>query len=154
MINRFERFSVAISNISRYWHKIAAEEMEHYGLKGSHSIYLTTLCRFPEGITAAQFCEACGRDKAEVSRSVALMEKIGLIRKSGSNYRTKLSLTERGLEAAQNVRDRAILAVALAGKGLSEEQRTTFYDALELITHNLQLISEQGLPESNEGELL
>ena len=33
MVDRFERFSFAISEISRCWHKIAAEEMEAYGLK-------------------------------------------------------------------------------------------------------------------------
>ena len=59
MIDRFERFSVMISEISRYWHKITTTEMEKYGLKGAHSIYLTTMARFPEGITAAQLCELC-----------------------------------------------------------------------------------------------
>ena len=82
MVQRFERFSVAIADISRYWHKIAAEEMEKHGLKGAHSIYLTTLCRFPEGITAARLGELCGRDKAEVSRAVTLMTKNHLIQKS------------------------------------------------------------------------
>ena len=36
----------------------------------------------------------------------------------------------------------------LAGKGLSNEHRTAFYDALELICGNLQRISETGLPEN------
>lgn len=30
MVDRFERFSFAISEISRCWHKLAAEEMEKY----------------------------------------------------------------------------------------------------------------------------
>ena len=59
MVQRFERFSVAIADISRYWHKIAAEEMEKHNLKGAHSIYLTTLYRFPDGITAAKLGEYC-----------------------------------------------------------------------------------------------
>lgn len=149
MVNRFERFSVAISDISRYWHKIAAEEMEKYGLKGTHSIYLTTLHRCPEGVTAARLCELCGRDKAEVSRTVATMEKKGLIRRQGSSYRALLILTEEGYRAAEHVRSRAALAVELAGKGLTDEQRANFYYALELITNNLQQVSEAGLPETN-----
>ena len=148
MVGRFERFSVAITDISRYWHKIAAEEMEKYGLKGTHSIYLTTLYRFPEGITAARLCELCGRDKAEVSRTAAVMEQKGLIRKQGSSYRALLNLTPKGLEAAEHVRSRAALAVELAGKGLTDSQRATFYDALELISGNLQQLSEAGLPET------
>lgn len=147
MVNRFERFSVAISDISRYWHKIAGEEMEKYGLKGTHSIYLTTLCRYPAGVTAAQLCELCGRDKAEVSRTVAVMEKKGLIRKEGSSYRARLKLTAEGELAAEHVRTRAALAVEHAGNGLTDDQRATFYYALELITNNLQRISEEGLPK-------
>lgn len=149
MVNRFERFSVAISDISRYWHKIAAEEMEKYGLKGTHSIYLTTLYRCPEGVTAARLCELCGRDKAEVSRTVATMENKGLIHRQGSSYRALLILTEEGYRAAEHVRSRAALAVELAGKGLTDEQRASFYYALELITNNLQQVSEAGLPETN-----
>ena len=33
MVDRFEKFSLAISEISRYWHKIAAEELKPYELK-------------------------------------------------------------------------------------------------------------------------
>ena len=47
MEDRFERFSVGMSEISRYWHKLTGDEMEKYGLKGTHSIYLLTMYRFP-----------------------------------------------------------------------------------------------------------
>ena len=83
MIDRFERFSVAISELSRYWHKITTAEMEKYGLKGAHSIYLTTMARFPEGITAARLCELCRKDKSDVSRMMGIMEKNGLVVKEG-----------------------------------------------------------------------
>ena len=35
---RFEKFSLAISEISRCWHKLAGDEMLRYGLKGPHAI--------------------------------------------------------------------------------------------------------------------
>ena len=54
MVDRFERFSFAVFEISRYWHKITANEMEKYGLKGPHSVYLTAMYRYPDGITAPQ----------------------------------------------------------------------------------------------------
>ena len=147
MVARFERFSVAISDISRYWHKIAAEEMEKHGLKGTHSIYLTTLYRHGEGVTAARLGELCGRDKAEVSRTVNTMERQGLLQKEGNSYRALLKLTDTGRHAAEQVRSRAAIAVELAGKGLTDEQRTTFYYALELIAGNLLQLCESGLPE-------
>lgn len=151
MIDRFERFLHSISEINRFWHRIASEEMEKYGLKGAHVVYLTTMYRHPEGITAAQLGELCGRDKADVSRTMSSMEKKGLIRKEIVNqnlYRALLKLTDEGVEAAEHVRNRARLAVERAGDGLTDENRRIFYDSLELITSNLKIICEEGLPKT------
>lgn len=150
MIDRFERFVLSISEIYRCWHKIAAAEMEQYGLRGPHVVYLTTLYNHPDGLTASQLCTLCCRDKADVSRVTAAMEKQGLVqRMSGEKnvYRVRLTLTDKGREAADHVRSRARVAVQMAGGGLTDEQRKTFYDALEMITANLQEISEAGLPD-------
>lgn len=151
MIDRFERFSVAISDISRYWHKLATEEMQRYGLKGSHAIYLTTLYRFAEGVTAPQLGELCGKDKADVSRMMTIMEDKGLVTKQGDNrklYRGLLKLTAEGRRAAEHVRERARLAVECGGKGLDEAERATFYSVLEIIAGNLRELSRAGLPAS------
>ena len=75
MVDRFERFSLAISEINRYWHRLTTQEMEPYGLKGAHCMYLLALARHPEGITAPRLCEACDKDKADVSRTMALLEQ-------------------------------------------------------------------------------
>lgn len=151
MVDRFERFSFAISEISKYWHKITAEEMEKYGLKGPHSIYLVTMYRYPEGITATQLCELCGKDKSDVSRMMSMMEKKGLVKKEGIHqnlYRGVFKLTPEGMIAAEHVRKRASLAVEVAGKDLTEQNREIFYEALELIASRLREISKEGLPES------
>lgn len=148
MIDRFEKFSLAISEISRYWHKIAAEELNKYGLKSSHATYLTTMSRFPDGITAPKLAELCGKDKADVSRMMSIMNKKGLITKVSSHptlYRGYLKLTEEGKAVARQIRKRAELAVERAGTGLTDETRAVFYDALEVITKNLKHICESGL---------
>lgn len=146
MIERFEKFSYAIFEISRCWHKLAGEEMEKYGLKGPFSVYLLALYR-SGSLTAARLCELCGRDKADVSRAVALMIRKGLVLREGRNYRAALHLTEAGREAAALVCRRVAVAVELAGKGFSQEDRETFYQVLETITVNLQTLSKEGLPE-------
>lgn len=151
MVERFERFSLAISEISRHWHKLTAEEMEKYGLKGTHSVYLLTMSRYPEGITAPLLCEHCGRDKADVSRMMAIMEKKGLVTKEGIHqncYGGVFKLTPEGMNAVEHVKRRASLAVEIAGKDLSEESRTVFYAALESITTNLRTLSKEGIPEN------
>ena len=145
MINRFEHFSLAISEINRYWHKIATEELERYGLKGAHSTYLTAMARYENGITAPQLCELCGKDKADVSRMMNILMKKGLAVKEGG-YNGLFLLTETGKEAAEQVSRRAALAVELAGQDLSEENRAVFYDALDSIVEHLRQISQDGLP--------
>ena len=150
MVNRFERFSFAISEIHRFWHKIASDEMTQLGLKGPHVVYLVALKRFPEGVTAAELSEMCGRDKADVSRAMAAMEEKGLVTKQGIKqnlYRARLTLTTEGKKAAAHISKRAGLAVEMGGKGLSENERKIFYDSLELIASNLSKISKDGLPE-------
>lgn len=149
-MERFERFSFAISEISRYWHKLTAEEMERYGLKGTHSVYLLAMYRYPDGITATQLCELCSKDKSDVSRMMSIMEKKGLVIKEGVHqnlYRGVFKLTEEGKKAAGQVKSRASLAVEIAGRDLNEETRTVFYQALESIVLNLRKLSEKGLPE-------
>ena len=149
MVERFEKFSLEIFETTRYWHKLASEEMAKHGLKGPHSTYLMTLYRFKDCITAPQICEHCGKDKADVSRMMSIMEEKGLVVKesNGKNmYRGLFKLTDKGVEAAQHVRKRVEIAVDLAGKGLSDEERAIFYKSLETISSNLRKLCEDGLP--------
>lgn len=150
MISRFEQFSSVISSIYGHIQKIEREEMLKYGLKGAYAQYLVAMNRFPDGITSSKLCEICDKDKAAVSRIIAEMEKKGLvIRESISEtlYRAKIKLTEEGRKAAEHVHERARVAVEIAGAGLSDEDRETFYKALELIAGNIQKLSKGGLPE-------
>ncbi len=150
MLERFERFSLAISEISRYWHKLAADELKKYGLKGAHAVYLTTMYKYPDGITVPQLCEECGKDKSDASRMIAILEQKGLVKKQmvdKSLYRGLLVLTEEGRTAAEHVCERAIRAVEISGKDLSNKDREVFYNSLESIASNLQRLSEEGIPE-------
>ena len=149
MVERFARFSLAIFEISRCWHKLAAEEMAAYGLRGAHAIYLTAMYRCGAGVTGPQLCELCGRDKSDVSRTIAVLQEKGFVTKEGINqslYRGLLKLTGQGRDAAEQIGRRASLAVELAGKDLDEEERTCFYKALESIAAHLRTISREGLP--------
>ncbi len=150
MVNRFARFSVAIAEISKYWHKLATEELEKYGLRGSHATYLVAMYRYPDGITVPELCEVCGKDKSDASRMIGILEDKGLVKKQvvgGSLYRGLLMLTDEGGHAAEHVCNRASRAVELAGRDLTEEDREIFYRALESITANLRILSKEGIPE-------
>ena len=150
MIERFERFSFSITEIVNYLHKIAADEMSKFGLKWPHAIYLITMYKKrDEEVTAAGLCEISGRDKADVSRAINAMISRGLIEKANNqqNYRVALKLTPEGEMVAAHISERAKLAVEVVSQGVTEEQRSNFYEVLEVIGGNLQKMSENGLPE-------
>lgn len=148
MVDRFERFSLSMFEITKYWHKLTAEEMDAYGLKGPHSMYLIAMYQHPEGVTASQLCDLCCRDKADVSRMMSILEQKGLVTKEAqqSMYRGLWKLTEAGIAATEKVQQRVHVAVELAGQGLTDDVRSNFYKALELISSNLRRLSEEGLP--------
>ena len=150
MIERFETFTYAISAISQYWNKIAADEMQCYGLKGAYAVYLMALYHHPDGITSANLCEMCKRDKADISRSVSVLEKKGLVTRrnvTSNSYRALILLTNEGKRVAESVRERVSVVVDAAGFGISDENRIAFYSTLETIVSNMKKISEKGVSE-------
>ncbi|MBQ3010031.1 MAG: MarR family transcriptional regulator [Oscillospiraceae bacterium] len=150
MIDRFEQFVSYISAIHRDIQKIERDEMVKYGLKGAYAQYLVAMHRYPEGITAAELCEVCGKDKAAVSRALSEMESKGLIVKQcnhDNQYRAQLLLTQAGMDAANYVCRKAVTAVKIAGQDLNDETRTILYRSLRGIAAQLQKITEDGISE-------
>ncbi|MBQ7000517.1 MAG: MarR family transcriptional regulator [Oscillospiraceae bacterium] len=148
MINRYGRFSNAIACIYHDIQRIERVEMARYGLKGPHAQCLLEMGNFPDGVTAARLCESCEKDKAAISRILTELEQAGMIlreKRNGIAYRAKLYLTQRGSAAAQSVAEKAQLAVELAGAGLKDSERETFYFVLEKIAGNLHGICRDGL---------
>ncbi len=151
MIDRFEHFTCATNEIIKFWRKLAGEEMEKHDLKAPHAIYFTVLAKHKAtGLTASRICEYCGRDKSDVSRMLAIMEKKGLLVKQGGHqnfYNGVFKLTDEGYEVAKTVSERAEKAVALAGKDLSDEKRNIFYEALDSIVENMRELTKEGIPD-------
>ena len=150
MKDRFERFTFSIFEIEKSWHKLTGEEMAEYGLKGSHSVYLTALSKYKDGVSATKLCEICGKDKADVSRMMKIMIVKGLIVKEGNhknNYGGLYKLTDAGWKAADKVKQNVNLAVDAASANLPDENRKVLYDSLELISENLKSLVANGLPK-------
>lgn len=150
MVSRYELFSTSVSCLYRDIQKIERTEMAKFGLKGPHAQCLLVMNRFPQGVTSAQLCDLCEKDKAAISRTVAELEEAGLIRRTernGVRYRSLLTLTEAGRVAADAVNQRANQAVEAAGAGLNDEQREVFYSVLGIISENLHTICKNGLKE-------
>ena len=151
MVTRFEQFTSSVASIYRSIQKIERVEMARYGLKGPHAQVLLAMSRFPDGVTSGELVKFCDKDKAAISRTVAELEREGMVNrvgKNGNNYRAALTLTDRGREAADQVAIRARQAVDAASVGLSDDNRRILYAALELIAEHLQNICEVGLGEA------
>ena len=148
MLSRYQLFSLSISSMYHDIQRIERTEMAKFGLKGPHAQCLLAMAGKPAGITAAQLCEICEKDKAAISRTVSELEQAGLVRRNernGSRYRALLTLTDTGIQAAQTVSIRAQKAVERAGEGLDDTQREVFYRVLALIAGNLHAICKDGL---------
>lgn len=153
MLSKYELFSSSISCMYHDIQKIERVEMAKYGLKGPHAQCLLAMSRYPQGLTAAQLCEVCEKDKAAISRTLSELEQMGMVRRTGQNgtrYRASLTLTEQGKAAAATVSEKARLAVEQAGEGLDDGQREVFYRVFALIAENLHTICKDGIKENEK----
>ncbi len=150
MVTRFEKFSYFITELSRLLHKIESDVMEEIDLKGPHAIYLITISNFDEGITSASLAQYCGRDKADVSRSLRMLEDKKLIKKlqnTKNNYRAPIVLTDEGHAIADKIKSKAQAAVNFVSRGISEEERENLYKTLEIINSNIRDLSRLGVTQ-------
>lgn len=150
MIGRFEQFCTAIASIQHSLTKIERMEMEKYGLKGPHAQCLLVMERNMEGITAAELCATCEKDKAAISRTLAELEAAGMIARldpNGKRYRSRLYLTEKGKAVAKNVNDRVHETVSRISENYDVETREIFVHVLDMIAENLQTLSRTFLDD-------
>ena len=150
MVERFEKFSYLITELSRLLHKIESDALSQFGIKGPYAIYILTLAKHPEGIPPLKIAELCARDKADVSRAIAALTERGLVTKQtveGKKYRSPIALTENGLLLAKSISQKARAAVEFASGGVLDEDRKTFYETLEAICSNMTKMSLFGVPQ-------
>lgn len=139
MIHRFHTFVSDITVCYKSIQRIKAVEMTEFGLKGTHAMCLFYLHHEPQGLTAAQLCSRCEEDKAAISRTLAELIEQGYIRPADQRkYRAQMQLTDAGVQVAEKVDLLVEQWVAAGGDGLTEEERTGFYRALNIISENLR----------------
>ena len=146
MLTRYSRFTYIISEISKNLHKVSHGEMQRFGLHGSYAKYVLLLYR-SGAMTAAQLAELCDRNKADVSRAIAVLESEGMVEKldTSTHYRVKIELTERGRELGGALTDRLRLVLERVSGEIPRERLIEFYETLETISDNLNRLSDEGL---------
>ena len=138
MIDRFQAFVSGITICYKYIQKIKTMEMTEFGLKGTHVMCIFYIYHSEEELTAAQLCQLCAEDKAAISRTLVTLQEKGYVETGEKKYSAHLKLTKKGEKLAGQIDGLIEQWVLHGGDGLSEEERNSFYHALNLISSNLR----------------
>lgn len=147
MIQRFEQFVISVVELNRSLQRIKEQEMKRFGLHATHTMCLYYLGQYPTGRNFKELTELTREDKASVSRTLARLEQMELIRKETPEqkraYRVNYLLTTQGQQLVEKINERIKAAVFNGGSGLSDEERDVFYHSMQRILDNLAKYSGQ-----------
>ena len=135
--DRFSPFLLYIERISKNIKRIADEKMAPYGLRSSHVMCILQLAKNEGGLSSTALSDACGVDKAFISRITSeLMEK-KYIEKDEKNatgkYKTKLILTDEGVKINKIIVDILEDCFKHVDAGFTAKKLEVFYEVLSKI---------------------
>lgn len=144
-MRRFETFSMLITKINRNMRKLKAQEMQQFNLRSSHVHYIYYLYK-EKALSLKQLSQMCLSDKAAVSRGIDELQALGYVKEFDKRrYKLFFSLTEEGEKIGEKLSSRVDTVLEATSKGLSEEERLTFYNNLAIICENLQRLVDDNL---------
>ena len=143
--DRYTVLTILFSKITRAMRKIKAEAMKEYNLKGSHVSCIFYLSKNPKGLTNKELCDICNEDKAAISRALAYLEenKFVTYNKSDKIYKTPITLTRKGKEIGNYLKDKIHSILFEASSEIDKEDLEAFYRGLLNISENLDKIMKE-----------
>lgn len=150
MKERFQTFTVLITGIHRSIRRIKMSAMTVFDLKSCHVSCIYYLYK-DSALTAAELCERCEEDKANISRALVYLEENGYLalRPSRRRYRIPLELTEKGIEVGKYISEKIAEVLQMSSAGVCETDLTVMYESLATIGQNLQSICDQNIFEND-----
>ena len=145
MEERFQAFTVLVSNLNRCIYKIKTEEMAEYNLKSSHVSCIYYIYRYGS-LTPKELCDLCGEDKANISRALKYLEEnqyLVIDNDSNKKYQRPIVLTENGVKIGKHLSEKINEVLSIASEGLSEKKRNIMYEGLSLINNRLNKICDE-----------
>ena len=137
---RFSPFVLYIERISKNIKRIADEKMEPHGLRSSHVMCILQLEKSKGGLSSTALADACGVDKAFVSRITnELMEKKYIMKDENAKgkYKTKFVLTELGRQISTVITGILTECFEHVDARLSAKKLEVFYETLEKIDNGV-----------------
>lgn len=149
MKERFYLFVLRINSISKYINKLKFDFAPQLGVKNVHIFWLYELYIHPEGLTASELASRAMISRSLISREIENLLENGYIQMQKNskgkrmNYNAHITLTEKGVNLAQNISKKGMEVQSRVNRGISEEDLIIFYDTLEKLQNNLRIISEE-----------
>ncbi len=158
---RFEKFTLLIDGIHKCISKIKFDLAPHLGVKSVHVFWIYELLLHPEGLTATEIAAVSMVDRSLVSREIEMLKKCGYVTsgnaKSKRGYNCRFTLTKKGIELAENIKEQAVFIQRAADKDISEDELVSFYRTLEKLYNNFDSIASAetaklSLNDNKDGE--
>lgn len=144
---RFVPFVLYTERISKNIKRLADKKMEPYGLRSSHIMCVIQLAKSKDGLSSVELSEACGVDKAFISRITAeLVAKDYIVRDTDSaqgKYKTKFVLTDAGVEIFTIIENLLSEFIKKINKNTPIKKLEIFYDVLKSIDDNLDAVTNK-----------
>ncbi|MBQ7353209.1 MAG: MarR family transcriptional regulator [Clostridia bacterium] len=140
---RFTPFVLYIERISKNIKRIADEKMAPYSLRSAHVMCIMQLGKNTEGLSSSELSEACGVDKAFISRITSeLIEKGYIAKEDGSEgkYKIKFYLTEKGEEINQIIVQIVMECLEKVDSHISLKKLEIFYELLAGIDKGVEAL--------------
>ena len=141
-LERFVAFSMLCEESSKSLQRIKTAYMAALGLHSSAALLLAVLSRHPEGLTSAALSRACKLDRAAISRALPTLLAEGVVsyedeQPQKRNYRSRLLLTEKGVEAVKRIQSFTVDAVRHISGDIDNEELTVFYRVFRTLEKRL-----------------
>ena len=140
---RFTPFVLYIERISKNIKRIADEKMAPYGLRSAHVMCIMQIGKTEEGLSSSELSEACGVDKAFISRVTAeLIEKGHIAKADGTEgkYKIKFELTESGRQINREIVNIVMECIDKVDAHISVKKLEIFYELLGGIDRGIETL--------------
>ncbi|MBQ2809999.1 MAG: MarR family transcriptional regulator [Clostridia bacterium] len=138
---RFSSFILSIDRISKNIKRIKDNAMKKYDLRSAHVMCLFNLVKSQDGLNSTELAEACGVDKAFISRVTGELERRGYIKRNqnarSSIYKCKFVLTEAGFEINQYINQKIAEIMTEVSGTIADHKLKIFYEVLGIIDENI-----------------
>ncbi len=136
----FEAFSSLIGSADKSLDRLKLKGMEKYGLAGIHLLCMRQLYKSKNGLTRTELATLLSVDRAQVTRIIGELLSDGFAEEvgTGSCYRKKCILTQKGIDATEDANARVQKIVDFINEDIEPEKLEIFYHTLEEICEKLK----------------